>query len=456
MNASTKKIPPDGNTSEFVSYSVRTPLPRRFLKVDPSGTAYYVSPGGDDSNPGTRESPFRHIQRCADIAQLGDTCFIREGTYRETVRPKNGGRTRDPIKYVAYPGEKVTLSGTELVTGAWTVYKGSIYQAKVELDVEQLFVDGQMMIEARWPNMRFKELWERSCWANTTKGSCYGTIVDPELGKTDVDWTGAIGTLNVAHKFLTWTRKVNKHTKGSDAFAYNRDMEPRIQNSANTTRPWEDNYYYLSGKLEALDSPTEWFYDRETSTLYLWCPDGDNPTSHTVEVKVREKVFEVHDLDEIHLIGFHFFAATFYFENTVHSVVDDCHLRYPTFSRELTDLDADPKPTSTTGMSGSHNTIRNTTLAYTPLGGLVMIGVDNMVENNLIHDVCWNGSLRYPAISLESGGLPSNAWCPSIARFNTVFNCGSAGISFRRQAYIIEYNYVHDVGLMSHEGNRKC
>jgi hypothetical protein len=149
MKESTEQNPSGGNQRDVVEYSVRTPIPRRYLKVDPTGIAYYVSPSGDNNNPGTRAKPFRHIQHCADIAQPGDTCFIREGVYRETVRPKHGGRVRDPIKYVAYPGEKVTLNGCERVTGEWTVYRGSIYQTKVDLDFEQLFVDEHMMIEAR-------------------------------------------------------------------------------------------------------------------------------------------------------------------------------------------------------------------------------------------------------------------------------------------------------------------
>lgn len=71
----------------------------------------------------------------------------------------------------------------------------------------------------------------------------------------------------------------------------------------------------------------------------------------------------------------------------MHSVVDDCHLLFPTFARELTDLDPDPKPARQTRMSGSHNTIRNCSLAFTPLSGLVMAGPDNTLDNNLVHDV---------------------------------------------------------------------
>ena len=124
MDWSTEEGTYVGDERDVVEYSVRTPIARRFLKVDPSGRAYYVSPNGDDGNPGTMEAPFRTIQRCADIAQAGDTCFVREGTYRETVRPKHGGRVRDPIRYVAYPGEKVILNGTDVVRGEWTAYRG--------------------------------------------------------------------------------------------------------------------------------------------------------------------------------------------------------------------------------------------------------------------------------------------------------------------------------------------
>jgi hypothetical protein len=434
---------------DVVEYSIRTPIPRRYLMLAPSGTEYYVSVQGDDQNPGTREAPFRHIQRFADIAKPGDICLVREGTYRETVRPKHGGRTGDPIRYVAYPGEKVTISGTEPITGQWSIYKGSIYQTKVDRDVEQLFVDGKMMIEARWPNMRFEDLWERSCWANSGTGSAYEKMVDPELAKTDIDWTGAIATLNVAHQFHTWTRTVSKHRKGSDTFEYIGNMG-KLSGTIGKPGHWRDDYYYLSGKLEALDIPTEWFYDREAKALYLWAPAGKSPASHTVEVKARDRAFEVNNLNEIHLIGFHFLACTFQFENTVHSLVDDCHLLFPTYARELSDS-RHAGATPVTGMSGSHNTIRNCSLGYTPLAGLVMTGSYNTLENNLVHDVCWNGSLRYPAISMRAGDRPSNEWNPTIIKGNTVYNVGSAGIGLRGQAYTVEYNYVHHAGLMSHD-----
>ncbi len=77
-----------------------------------------------------------------------------------------------------------------------------------------------------------------------------------------------------------------------------------------------------------------------------------------------------------------------------------------------------------------------------------MNGEINTMDNNLVHDVCWNGSLTYPAIYMRGNG---DVWSPTLVKGNTVYNIGSAGIVFRGQAYVVEYNYVHDVGLTSHD-----
>jgi len=410
---------------------------------------YYVSPSGNDSAPGTEQRPFRAIQKAADVMVAGDTCFVRAGTYRETVKPKNGGRKGRPIRFVAYPGEVVTLSGTEPVNGDWQAHKGSIYKTKVSRDFVQLFVDGQMMIEARWPNMRFEEQWDRSKWAKATKGSRYGKLRDPELAKTGVDWTGALATLNVTHQFYTWTRFVTGHETGRDYFEYPKDFGKSTEmRYGSKTRPWEDDRYYLSGKLNALDIPTEWFLDKKARTLYLWAEDGRNPASKRVEAKARDYAFEADGANFVELKGFHFFGATFAFRNCSHCVVDGCHLLFPTYARELTELNSGRarRGTVRTWMLGDHNAVRNCSLAFSSTVGLHMAGQQNVVENSLLHDVCWNGSLRYCAIGM-SPDRKSKTPLGGTVRRNTVFNCGNAIISYRSQPYVIEYNHVYDGGL---------
>jgi len=408
---------------------------------------YFVSPHGDDAAPGTRERPFRTIQKAADRMAPGDTCWLREGVYRQTVHVTRGGAEGKPVRFAAHPGEVVTLSGTEPLKCPWTVHKGSIYKAAVDRQFDQLFVDGEMMVEARWPNMRLEELWDRSKWAKAARGSRYGKMRDRALVATGVDWTGALATLNVTHQFYTWTRPVTGHEAGRDFFEYPKDFgKANEMRYATRTRVWEDDRYYLSGKLEALDMPTEWFLDRKTRTLYLWAEDGKSPASRRVEAKARDYGFRAEGVDYVELEGLHLFGATFEFMGCSHCVVDGCHLLFPTYARELTDLAPKRVNTLRTAMYGDFNTVRNSSIAFTPVQGLLMRGRQNRVENCIVHDVCWNGSLRYTAISMAPDAR-SKAEPGGVVRRCTAFNAGNAIINYRGQPYVVELNHVHHGGL---------
>jgi len=410
------------------------------------GAEYFVAANGSDTNAGTKEAPFQTIQKVAEVMAPGDAGVVRAGVYRETIKPPRSGAEGKPIRFAAAPGETVTLSGLEPIDGKWSVYKGSIHQTKVDRDFIQLFVDGAMMVEARWPDMRFPgELWDRSKWARAGKGSRYGKMVDPKLAETDVDWTGALATLNVAHQFFTWTRRVQKHSKGGGTFEYARDLNG-ITSYADKTTPWEDDRYILSGKLEALDSPGEWFLDGKTHTLYLWPPGGKDPSTRRVEFKARNYAFEAENLNYITISGFRFFGATLRFQNCSHCVVEDCHLVYPTYARSFNDRSEKEIWAEKTTIAGDDNTVRKCSLAYSSTGGFSVSGSRNLIEDNLIHDVCWNGSLIYTPLQI-GGGKEAGVKDGSIARRNTVFNFGNAGISFRNGAHIIELNHVYDGGL---------
>ena len=124
---------------------------------------YYVSPSGSESAPGTLAQPFQTIQRAAAVMVAGDTAYIRAGVYRETVKPVNSGTQAAPITFMPYNGEAVTVSGADVIpANSWTPYRGNIYQAPMAWSLvtgpdqypigNQIFLDSQMMIEARWPN----------------------------------------------------------------------------------------------------------------------------------------------------------------------------------------------------------------------------------------------------------------------------------------------------------------
>jgi len=91
---------------------------------------YVVAPGGDDGNPGTAAQPFRTISRAAAVAQPGEGVFVRAGVYRERVAPARGGTKDQPIVYLAEPGHRVFLKGSEVWKPNWTPVAPHIYAAK--------------------------------------------------------------------------------------------------------------------------------------------------------------------------------------------------------------------------------------------------------------------------------------------------------------------------------------
>jgi len=93
---------------------------------------YYVSANiGNDRNIGTLQLPFKTIQKAADILTAGDTCYVREGTYRELVQPVNSGISENKrIVYKAYPGENPILTGSEKID-SWTSQEVNIYKSVI-------------------------------------------------------------------------------------------------------------------------------------------------------------------------------------------------------------------------------------------------------------------------------------------------------------------------------------
>ena len=88
---------------------------------------YYVdgqAKNADDAGPGSKERPFRTINKAAQVLQPGERVVIAEGVYRECVRPARGGTGPESmIGYEAAPGAKVVIKGSAVVTD-WHASEG--------------------------------------------------------------------------------------------------------------------------------------------------------------------------------------------------------------------------------------------------------------------------------------------------------------------------------------------
>lgn len=116
---------------------------------------YYVSKTGSDLNDGTKEAPFLTIQKAADLAVPGDSVVVREGTYREWVKPRVGGTDNmNRITYMVAEGEEVVIKGSEPITG-WENVGGNVWMVVIpddffgEYNPYKMIIDGDWMVEPR-------------------------------------------------------------------------------------------------------------------------------------------------------------------------------------------------------------------------------------------------------------------------------------------------------------------
>ncbi len=96
-----------------------------------SAREYHVSAAGNDKHDGSSSRPLRTISAAAERAYPGDTITVHAGIYRERVAPLRGG-TSDAtrIVYRAAPGERVVITGAEVVKG-WTRVKNDIWKVTI-------------------------------------------------------------------------------------------------------------------------------------------------------------------------------------------------------------------------------------------------------------------------------------------------------------------------------------
>jgi parallel beta-helix repeat protein len=91
------------------------------IVTKPLVPAFYVSPTGNDSNPGTEPLPWKTLAKAASTATANTTVFIKQGIYRERLVPVNSGTQVGPITFTSYPGDSVTITGVGMIppTGWW-------------------------------------------------------------------------------------------------------------------------------------------------------------------------------------------------------------------------------------------------------------------------------------------------------------------------------------------------
>ena len=94
--------------SESKVHMFRAILCQLIVCATASSATYFVSPMGNDRNPGTSEDqPFCIVQHAVDQMQAGDTLMVLDGVYNGKLKLKSG------ITIKAKNPRKVVFSGFE-------------------------------------------------------------------------------------------------------------------------------------------------------------------------------------------------------------------------------------------------------------------------------------------------------------------------------------------------------
>ena len=91
-----------------------------------AAATYVVAPNGNDSNPGTVSQPFATLQKAVNLANPGDTIYLRAGIYAIATQTQitRSGSNGNPINIFNYPGEVPVLDGaSNQLTGGYSLIR---------------------------------------------------------------------------------------------------------------------------------------------------------------------------------------------------------------------------------------------------------------------------------------------------------------------------------------------
>ena len=427
------------------------------------GNVYYVSPGGDDgwsgrladANAGHTDGPWKTLAKACAVVRPGDTCRLREGVYREMLKPLRSGTAEAPIVFEAQADEAVLLSGADPV-GGWEAAGEGLFKAPLAWDLadeNQLFAGAAMLTEARWPNIQGTLL--RPTRAFVVSGSA-NTIVDPKLPGGDDFWKGAVVWCAGGHRWYCWSAAVTAFDSQTKTLTFERSQPDKWYT------PRQGNEYVLMGVRNALDAEGEWWFDRAGKVLWLKPPGGQDPNTLRIEAKRRIYTMDFSGRAHIHVAGIQFRAGGILTDaNSHHLRLDNLNGQYIGHSYVN-----DVSGKAAVLIKGHHIELNSCEFAYAS-GSLVRLeGQNNRLINCLLHDGDyagkWNGvasfSGRRHLISHNTIRDSGRDVCSihglmeSLIQYNDLSNAGwltaDLGMTYGHNTdfmgTVIRYNWVHD------------
>lgn len=291
------------------------------LQVLPAKSAdFYVSPAGNDNNPGTQKKPFASVERAKEAAEMsfrqnpGENCTIwLDGGNHRISKPvvfnaENFTNQNSNLFIKALKSRKPIISGGAEITG-WRKSPDGFWKAELPAAYidknppRELFVGNQRAVRARFPNEEFLRVSKVGSDRRTHFYFAPDDFPVPENEKSVElvllhDWS--ISRIPVKEI----NREENKLTVVDSIGA----KSPEFFNLDH----WEPNpRYYLENAREFLDADYEWFYDAEEKTMFLKLPENKNPNKMEITIPVSEGLVLLHGTENNPLKNIYFEGITF-------------------------------------------------------------------------------------------------------------------------------------------------
>ncbi len=248
-----------------------------------NATVYYVSNSSDASVPGPNIVCTTADAINSLTLQPGDQILLKRGDeWTGTITVIVSGTSASPIVYGAYgTGDKPVIKGTSEVTG-WTKHSGNIYKATLPERANQLFVDGVKMSITKNVDAAINEKFLVTRRISSTEFICTDLI--------GTDWTGAYAIMQLAGWSYQSFKVVDCNTSTGQVTLANPPAQWVIQ---------ENSPFLMVNSLFNLTGAGQWCIDEASNTVYLWTPNGDLPTNHTVEASTIQDGIVINNVDNV-------------------------------------------------------------------------------------------------------------------------------------------------------------
>ncbi|MBX7172957.1 MAG: right-handed parallel beta-helix repeat-containing protein [Pyrinomonadaceae bacterium] len=233
----------------------------------------FVSEKGQSNSVGTIAKPFNSLDVALKQAQkLVDKDVIievREGNYylEKTIVLNSDELKTKSLTIRAYQNEKVKIIGSKPFQVDWQPFKKNIWQAKINLreSPDRVYLNGKSLRMARYPNF------------DKSSKPFNGTAEDAIDPNRISFWKNYQNVFVHGLQNYRWG-SLHYISKGKDEKG-NLILEGGWQ--INRESSLHKEFRFVENVFEELDAPGEWFYDKETKTLYLIPPVGvDLKKSH--------------------------------------------------------------------------------------------------------------------------------------------------------------------------------